>query len=147
MADAEKLVPGTWFLTVTVPGFGVTQTIITFTSDGGMVERAEPMLEAAIGVWELGDEEKQFRFMFYRFQQNLTVTEPKEEQIGENEEQEVVKESFNRILRVRSTNRLTSQETFTGTGTGDFLSADGTPTGPPAFHTTATAVRLKLVPE
>ncbi len=148
MAAVEKLVPGTWFLTVTVEGFGVDRTIATFTSDGGVVERAEPTLAAAIGVWEPGDEENQFRFMLYRFLQNLTVTEPQEEKTGEDEEQEVVNESFRSIMRVRSTNRLTSNDTFRGTGTVDFLNAAGDPpTGPPAFHSTQTAKRLKLVRE
>ncbi len=148
MADVEKLVPGTWFLTVTVPGFGVVHTIITFTSDGGMVERSENNLAASIGVWEPGDEEDQFRFMFYRFLVNLTITEPTEERRGQDEEQEVVNQSFDRLLRVRSTNRLTSDDAFTGTGTGDFLNAAGDPpSGPPGFRTTHTAKRLKLVRE
>jgi hypothetical protein len=53
---------------------------MTFTSDHGMVERAEPRLEAAIGVWKRGDREAEFRFMFYRFLESLTVTEPEEQE-------------------------------------------------------------------
>jgi hypothetical protein len=151
MAEVEKLVPGTWLLTVTVPGFGVGRTIITFTSDGGMVERGENNLAVSIGVWEPGDErdeENLFRFMFHRFFVSLTISEPTEEPRGQDEEQEAVNQSSGNLLRVRSTNRLTSNDTFTGAGTADFLDAAGNPpTGPPAFHSTHSAKRLKLVRE
>src|SRR5437016_4616573 len=151
MADAEKLVPGTWFITKTLFDGRVNHVMMTFTSDGGMVERAEPSLEAGIGVWKPGDEEDEedeFRFMFYRFQERLTITEPQEETKGEKEEKEEVDVSFDHIQRIRSTNRLTSHHGFQGTETVDFLDATGTlDTAMPTFHNTLRAVRLKLVPE
>jgi hypothetical protein len=147
MADAEKLVPGTWFVTVTDPAGQLHRTVMTFTSDEGMVERAEGFLETAVGVWKPGDKEDEFRFMFYRFLENLMITEPQEEKKGENEEQEAVSVSFANIQRVRSTNRLTSDDVFEGTGTVDFLDAAGTPLPAiPAFLTKQRAIRLKLVP-
>jgi hypothetical protein len=147
MADAEKLVPGTWFVTVTMPDGGVTHTIMTFTSDEGMVERAEPRLEAAIGVWETGDQEDEFRFMLYRFREQLTIAEPQEERKGEKEEQEAVTVTFDKIQRVRSTNHMTSDDGFEGTATVDLLDAAGTTVDPtPALLTNHKGVRLKLVP-
>jgi hypothetical protein len=138
MADAKKLVPGTWFVTVTGPDGSTVHTIMTFTSDEGMVERAEPRLEAAIGVWKPGDKEDHFRFMFYRFVESLTITEP----------QDSIAVSFAVIQRVRSTNRMSGDDVFEGTATVDFLDAAGAPiTAMPPFHTKQRAVRLKLVPE
>ena len=73
MADAATAVPGTWFLTVTFPSGNVTRAVLTFTSDGGVVERTEHRVEGAVGVWEVGDETDEFRFMFYRFANDLAV--------------------------------------------------------------------------
>ena len=120
----------------------------TFMSDGGMVERAEPRVEAAIGLWEEAEKEGEFRFMVYRFVEKLTITEPKEEEEGQEEEQEGVTQTFAFIQRVRSLNHLTTNDSFEGTGMVDFLDAAGAHllASPPAFTTTARAVRLKLVP-
>jgi hypothetical protein len=147
MADPKKLVPGTWFVAVTRPDGSVVHTIMTFTSDEGMVERAEPELEAAIGVWKPGDRKDEFRFMFYRFAEKLTITEPQEEEKGEKEELEAVNVTFDVIQRLRSTNHFTSDDGFEGTGTLDFLDAEGTPTAIPAAHTKHKALRLQLVQE
>jgi hypothetical protein len=148
MADAEKLVPGTWFVTVTDPAGQLHRTVMTFTSDEGMVERAEGFLETAVGVWKPGDKEDEFRFMFYRFSESLTISEPQEERKGETEEQEAVSVSFAITQRVRSTNRLISDDVFEGTGTVDFLDAAGTLVpGIPAFRTKQRAIRLNLVRE
>jgi len=105
-------------------------------------------VEAAIGVWEEAEKEGEFRFMFYRFIENLTITEPKEEEEGQEEEQEGVTQTFAFIQRVRSLNHLTTNDSFEGTGMVDFLDAAGAHllASPPAFTTTARAVRLKLVP-
>lgn len=139
MAD----VPGTWFLTVTRTSGEVDWTMITFTSDGGLVERAEPTLAAAVGVWEEGKKEEgkkesEFRFMFYRFLEDLTVTGPTQ-----------VAQIFSAIQRVRSTNRMIDDDTFEGTATIDFLDAPAANTIPGfgVFKTRHRGVRLKLVPE
>jgi hypothetical protein len=147
MADAEKLVPGTWFVSVTRSDGRVDRTIMTFTSDEGMVERAEPALETALGVWKPGDKEDEFRFMFYGFFENLTISEPLEEKKGEKEEAEAVTVTFAITQRLRSTNHMTSDDSFEGTATGDFLDAAGVLVPAiPAFHTKHKAARLKLVP-
>jgi hypothetical protein len=127
--------------------------LITFTSDGGMVERAEPTLAAAVGVWEEGNKESEFRFMLYRFLDDLRVTEPTQEEErrekGEREEKEVVAQNFSAIMRVRSTNQMIDDDTFEGTGTVDFLDAAAANTIPGlgVFRTRHRGVRLKLVPE
>jgi hypothetical protein len=41
----DERVPGTWFQTVTSPDGTVTSAVITFTSEGGLIERIEPKLE------------------------------------------------------------------------------------------------------
>ena len=141
MADVRATVPGTWFLTVTRGDGSITHTVITFTSDGGLVERAEARMEAGVGVWEAEDEDNEFRFMFFRFVENLTVT-PTPGNPGR------VTQDFAIISRVRSTNRLLDDDAFTGTGTVDALDAAGNVLAtPPAFHATHDAVRMKLVPE
>ena len=109
MADVRATLPGTWFLTVTRGDGSITHTVITFTSDGGLVERAEPRVEAGVGVWEAGDEDNEFRFMFLRFVEKLTVT-PTPGNPGR------VTQDFAIIFRVRSTNRLIDDDMFTGTG-------------------------------
>jgi hypothetical protein len=158
MADVDRVVPGTWFLAVTEPSGQVERTIMTFTSDGGMVERAEPTLAAAVGVWEEaekeeGKKESEFRFMLYRFLYDLTVTEPTQEEErlekGEMEEKEVVAQTFSSVMRVRSTNRMIDDDTFQGTATVDFLDAAAVNPipGSGVFKTTHRGIRLKLVPE
>jgi hypothetical protein len=153
MADVGRVVPGTWFLTVTESSGQLEWTVITFTSDGGMVERAEPTLAAAVGVWEEGKKESEFRFMLYRFLDDLTVTEPTQEEErrekGEREEKEVVAQTFSAVMRVRSTNQMIDNDTFEGTATVDFLDAAAANTIPGlgVFKTRHRGVRLKLVPE
>ena len=55
--------------------------------------------DAAIGVWNDGEREGEFRFMFYRFIEELTITEPQEERKGEGEEQEAVTQAF-KVMRL-----------------------------------------------
>jgi len=148
MPDARRLVPGTWFTTVRRRGAKqVTHTIITFTSDGGMVERAEPRVEASIGVWEPGDKEDEFRTMRYRFLEDLKISETAEEKPGQNEEVEAVTESFAAIQRVRTTFRLTNDDHFEGTVTSDFLDAAEVPLPVPASRADSKGERLTLVRE
>ena len=92
-------------------------------------------------MWEAGDEDNEFRFMFLRFVEKLTVT-PTPGNPGR------VTQDFAIIFRVRSTNRLIDDDMFTGTGTADALDAAGNLLAtPPASRTTAGVVRVKLVPE
>src|SRR5215472_6029601 len=108
---------GTWFLaatgTVTLNEQQrpfATHGIMTFTRDGGVVERAERRVEAGIGVWEAGDEEDEFRVMFYRLREKLTVNVPTSLPASLE-----VSQVFGAIERVRSTIRFTSDDAFAGT--------------------------------
>src|SRR5215472_8540186 len=122
---------GTWFLaatgTVTLNEQQrpfATHGIMTFTRDGGVVERAERRVEAGIGVWEAGDEEDQFRVMFYRLREKLTVNVPTQLPTPPPPSTTTsleVSQDFGAIERVRSTIRLTRGDAFTGTSSGDAL--------------------------
>ena len=133
MADAEKLVPGTWFITKTLFDGRVNHVMMNFTSDGGMVERFSLSPEGNVGVWEAADDdndddEDQFRFMAYRYN--------------------VVGAAFQHNDRLRATCQLTGNNTFSCTATSDQLDLNdnvkpNTTTG--GFILTGT--RLRVVPE
>jgi hypothetical protein len=93
--------PGTWVVRVTLPSQGFeARAIVTFTSDGGLVERFTGSPEGNVGVWEAADRD-QFRFMAYRYH--------------------VVGTTFQYNDRLRATCQLTGQSTFQCTATADRL--------------------------
>jgi hypothetical protein len=141
--DVKRRLPGTWLLTVRFPdGFVARNAIVvTFTSDGGMAERAEARLEGAVGAWEATGNNDQFRFTILRFTQNLTVSKAPGD----------VAVSFARTQRVRSTNQFIDNSRFTGTATIDSLDGVGnvlpSPPAPPVIHVTQEGARLQVVSE
>ncbi len=116
MAGGRRGVVGSWLVKVTlkgVPGDQPHLVAMTFTEDGGMVETAGGFLGASNGTWEPGRDEDVFNFTFYRFLHDLTATATG-----------AVTQSFTRIQRVRSTNRLTGPNAFRGEGEGEILDLD-----------------------
>jgi hypothetical protein len=133
MADE---VPGTWLVNVaTTNGQPVVRAIVTFTSDGGMVERIDNSVEALIGVWQAEHghgHDRRFRFMGYRYHQDSTTKNWS-------------------ISRLRGTCNLTARDRFNGTVTVDSLGTDGTllpvqPTNWP-LHLVLDGSRMTVVPE
>jgi hypothetical protein len=145
MAGSRHRVVGTWLVKVTrkdQPGSGPHPVVMAFTEDGCMVERASGFVESAVGAWEPGDHENEFRFMFYRFFNSLKETTETDPQQGS------VPPTFVAVQRVRSTNQLIGPNTFKGEGESVFLDTDlhevrgpdGEPT--PPICTTQDGVRM-----
>lgn len=67
MADVEERLPGTWVVRVTLNDAFIGKAIVTFTSDGGMVERFTRSPEGNVGVWEAAEDDDRFGFMAYRY--------------------------------------------------------------------------------
>jgi hypothetical protein len=131
MADE---VPGTWLVNVTTTnGQPAARAIVTFTSDGGMVERVDNSVEALIGVWQAEHghgHDGRFRFMGYRHHPDPTTKN---------------------INRLPGTCNLVAGDRFSGTVTVDRLDADGNlqpvqPTNWP-LHLVLDATRMTVVPE
>jgi hypothetical protein len=131
MADE---VPGIWLVNVTTTnGQPAGRAIVTFTSDGGMVERIDSGVEALIGVWQVEHghgHDRRFRFMGYRHHSDPTTKN---------------------INRLRGTCNLTAGDRFSGTVTVDRLDADGNlqsvqPTNWPLHHV-LDGTRMTVVPE
>jgi hypothetical protein len=130
--EEQELMPlndvsGTWLLTVSVFTNGKesppTHAIITFTRDGGLIERAEPTVFVAVGAWKRSRNEERddessdrFDFTFFRFIQDLEVAAVPGP----------VSQKFGFMERMCSIgNHVHADGTFSGTGKLDWLQADG----------------------
>jgi hypothetical protein len=128
-------VPGTWLVGVTrTSGQLAGRAIVTFTSDGGMVERVDNSVEALIGVWraERDHHDRRFRFTGYRHHPDPVATNAY-------------------INRLRGTCTITTGDRFSGTVTVDRLNTDGAlqQVQPPDWplHLVLDGMRMKVVPE
>ena len=104
MTDVEQHLPGTWIVKVTLNKGFVGKAVITFTSDGGTVERFTADTEGNVGVWEATGKKDGFRLMAYRYIVEATT--------------------FKHNSRVRATCEFNDNDTFQCTATADQLDID-----------------------
>jgi hypothetical protein len=146
MANVKRDVPGTWLATVTRNGAPVGRAVVTFTSDGGLVERFNGRIEGLVGAWDAGHEvddneaghngKDEFRFMGYRYQHKLAASSSS------------IVVTPDLTTRLRGTCHLTGQDSFSCTVTADSLdAAENVVASPPPLHLKLIGARMKVVPE
>ena len=108
-ADSKKRIVGTWVITVSPIGAPVFNSLQTYNDDGTMTETSSHLAQLASGpahgVWEGKKNDYAVTFELFAF-------DPSGEAVGR--------------IRVRSSIRVTSDDTLTADGEIDFIQPDGT---------------------